>query len=238
MSSTLPILEVRDLTSGYGQRTVFSGLHLTVQEKDIYLLLGHNGAGKTTLLRTIVGLMRPVAGKICFRGKEITGREPKANVADGMAFVPQGHAIFRRLTVNENLALGAFSVADKALLPRRLEAVRDLFPILGERSTQIAGTLSGGQQQMLALGMALMVAPRLLILDEPSIGLAPNLVSAVMESIVKIRVTLGATILIVEQNVEKSLPIATEVMIMRTGQTVYRGPPHGLSERASLIKYF
>jgi branched-chain amino acid transport system ATP-binding protein len=236
--NSAPILEVRGLTSGYGQRTVFSGLDLTVRQEDIYLLLGHNGAGKTTLLRTIVGLMRPVAGSICFNGKEITGREPKANVADGIAFVPQGHAIFRRLTVNENLALGAFSVADKALLPGRLEAVRDLFPILRERSSQIAGTLSGGQQQMLALGMALMVAPRLLILDEPSIGLAPGLVGAVMDSIVKIRATLGATILIVEQNVEKSLPIATEVMIMRTGQSVYRGSPDALSERATLIKYF
>lgn len=233
-----PILEVRGLTSGYGQRTVFSGLDLTVREQDIYLLLGHNGAGKTTLLRTIVGLMQPVAGTICFKGKEITGREPKANVADGIAFVPQGHAIFRRLTVNENLALGAFSVADKTLLPARLEAVRDLFPILRERRTQIASTLSGGQQRMLALGMALMVAPRLLILDEPSIGLAPSLVSAVMDSIVQIRATLGATILIVEQNVEKSLPIATEVMIMRTGKSVYRGSPDALSERATLIKYF
>ena len=236
--NSAPILEVRGLTSGYGQRTVFSGLDLTVREEDIYLLLGHNGAGKTTLLRTIVGLMQPVDGIICFKGKEITGREPKANVADGIAFVPQGHAIFRRLTVSENLALGAFSVADKTLLPARLEAVRDLFPILRERSTQIAGTLSGGQQRMLALGMALMVAPHLLILDEPSIGLAPSLVSAVMDSIVKIRATLGATILIVEQNVEKSLPIATEVMIMRTGQSVYRGSPDALLERATLIKYF
>lgn len=238
MKTAPPILEVRGLTSGYGQRRVFSDLDLTVREGDIYLVLGHNGAGKTTLLRTIVGLMQPVTGKVHFKGREITGREPKANVADGIAFVPQGHAIFRRLTVNENLALGAFSVADKSLLPDRLEAVRQVFPLLGERSAQIAGTLSGGQQQMLALGMALMVAPRLLILDEPSIGLAPNLVDAVMDSVVKVRDTLGGTILIVEQNVGKSLPIATEVMIMRTGQSVYCGSPDALSDRAALIKYF
>jgi branched-chain amino acid transport system ATP-binding protein len=237
MSAGTPLLEIEGLSVGYGKREVVSGLDLTVREGDIFLILGHNGAGKTTLLKAIFGLLRPDAGRVRYHGADITGRPPRDNVRDGICFVPQGHAVFKRLTVEENLTLGGFIVEDKSRLAPRVEAINDLFPILGERRGQVAGTMSGGQQQMLAIGIALMLSPRLLILDEPSIGLAPNLVSAVMESIVKIRATLGTTILMVEQNVEKSLLIATETMIMRTGRTVYRGAPEGLRDRATLIQY-
>lgn len=238
MTVAAPVVEIRNLGAGYGRRQVLSGLDLVIGEREIFLLLGHNGAGKTTLLRSIFGLLKPAAGSVHFLGSDITGQDPRSNVGRGIAFVPQGHAIFRRLTVRENLMLGGFIEPDKAKLVSRIEAIHHLFPILAERKDQIAGTMSGGQQQMLAVGMALMLAPKLMILDEPSIGLAPNLVSSVMESIVRVRDTLGATILIVEQNVEKSLPIASRAMIMRTGRSVYCGRPEPLFERATLIKYF
>ncbi|HEY9569264.1 MAG TPA: ABC transporter ATP-binding protein [Thalassobaculum sp.] len=237
MTAGTPLIEIEDLSVGYGKRQTVAGLSLTVREGDIFLVLGHNGAGKTTLLRSIFGLLKPTSGRVRYRGADITGRSPKDNVRDGICFVPQGHAVFKRLTVQENLTLGAFIVEDKSILPPRVEAINELFPILRERRDQMAGTMSGGQQQMLAIGIALMLAPRLLILDEPSIGLAPNLVSAVMDSVVRVRESLGTTILMVEQNVEKSLPIATDTMIMRTGRSVYRGSPDGLSDRATLIQY-
>lgn len=237
MTAGTPLLEIEGLSVGYGKRQIVSDLSLTVREGDIFLMLGHNGAGKTTLLRSIFGLLKPSAGRVRYHGADITGRSPKDNVRDGICFVPQGHAVFKRLTVHENLTLGAFIVEDKSILAPRIEAINELFPILSERRNQMAGTMSGGQQQMLAIGIALMLAPRLLILDEPSIGLAPNLVSAVMDSIVTVRRSLGTTILMVEQNVEKSLPIATDTMIMRTGRTVYRGLPEGLSDRTTLIQY-
>ena len=238
MNGPRPLLEIDRLDVGYGRRRVVEGFSATVNEKDILLVLGHNGAGKSTLLKAIFGLLSPSAGKILYRGQDIAGHKPKANVEAGIGFVPQGHAIFRRLTVLENLNVAAIVIKDKSEVPRRIEAVHELFPILSERRSQIAGTLSGGQQQMLALGMALMHAPKLLILDEPTIGLAPNLVQSVMDAIVKIRSMLGATILIVEQNVEKSLPISTGAIIMRTGRKVYDGEPDSLRDRAMLVSYF
>jgi branched-chain amino acid transport system ATP-binding protein len=238
MKAPSPLLEIEKLDVGYGHRKVVDGFSAVLNEKDILLVLGHNGAGKSTLLKAVFGLLRPSSGRILYRGEDIAGRKPKANVESGIGFVPQGHGIFPRLTVHENLNVAAIVVADRNEVPRRIEAVHELFPILAERRSQVAGTLSGGQQQMLALGMALMHAPRILILDEPSIGLAPNLVQAVMDAIVKIRSLLGATILIVEQNVEKSLPIATSALIMRTGRKVYDGGPDVLRDRAALVSYF
>ena len=159
-------------------------------------------------------------------------------MADGIAFVPQGHGIFRSLTVRDNLDLGAFAETDKAKIPERLDAVYSMFPILKERASQVAGTFSGGQQQMLAIGMALMHGPRVLILDEPSIGLAPNLVERVMEAIREINSRLGASILIVEQNVKLSLPIADRAMVIKTGGVVYDGEPAPLSDHLLLVQLF
>lgn len=236
MSQT--ILEARNLIAGYGRKRVVHGVDLKLAKGEVLLVLGHNGAGKTTLMRSIFGLLAPIAGEVTYDGKSITGRNPARNVADGIAFVPQGHGIFRSLTVRDNLELGGFveHAADK--LAQRLEEVYGLFPILKERTSQIAGTFSGGQQQMLAIGMALMHGPRVLILDEPSIGLAPNLVDRVMNSVREINQRLGASIIIVEQNVKLSLPIADRVMVIKTGSVVYEGDPSPLADLATLIKLF
>lgn len=233
-----PILETHGLAAGYGKKRVVQGIDLALQDGEILLVLGHNGAGKTTLMRTIFGLLPPQGGRVTFDGTDITGRTPAANVADGIAFVPQGHGIFRSLTVRTNLDLGGFAERDAAHLPARLETVFELFPILQERAAQIGGTLSGGQQQMLAIGMALMHGPRVLILDEPSIGLAPNLVERVMQSIVTINRRLGTSIVMVEQNVKLSLPIASRAVVIKTGAVVYEGDPEPLTDHVRLMQLF
>ncbi|ROQ01836.1 amino acid/amide ABC transporter ATP-binding protein 2 (HAAT family) [Stella humosa] len=232
------MLEATAIGAGYGRKQIVHGVDLTVGQGEILLVLGHNGAGKTTLMRSLFGLLPPTAGRIRYEGRDIAGRSPAQNVADGIAFIPQGHGIFRTLSVRDNLDLGAFVEPDKSLLPERLESIYRMFPILKERASQIGGTLSGGQQQMLAIGMALMHAPRLVILDEPSIGLAPNLVDKVMEAIAFINRTMGTTILMVEQNVKYSLPIASRVAVLKTGRKIYDGPPDPLHDRVELMKLF
>ena len=243
MSGTAPapggaILAVEDLHCGYGKKEVVHGVDLHLGEREILLVLGHNGAGKTTLMQAIFGLLRPSSGRVLYRGGDITGRKPAENVLDGIAFVPQGHGIFRSLTVRDNLELGAFVVPDRSRTAESLRTVFDLFPILRERAAQIGGTMSGGQQQMLAIGMALMHQPKVIILDEPSIGLAPNLVDRVMRSIETINREFGTAILIVEQNVKYSLPIANRVAVLKTGRKVYDGPPQPLEDRVELMKLF
>ena len=232
------MLEATSVAAGYGRKRIVHGVDLTVGKGEIVLVLGHNGAGKTTLMRTLFGLLPAAEGTIRYEGRDIAGRRPAENVADGIAFIPQGHGIFRTLSVRDNLDLGAFVEPDKSLLPERLDTIFRMFPILKERASQIGGTLSGGQQQMLAIGMALMHAPRLVILDEPSIGLAPNLVDKVMEAIAYINRTMGTTILMVEQNVKYSLPIASRVAVLKTGRKIYDGPPDPLHDRVELMKLF
>lgn len=232
------MLEAAGIAAGYGRKRIVHGVDLQVAKGEVLLVLGHNGAGKTTLMRALFGLLPPDEGAVRYEGRDITGRGPSGNVADGIAFIPQGHGIFRTLTVRDNLDLGAFTVRDKAVLPARLDAIYTMFPILKQRAAQIGGTLSGGQQQMLAIGMALMHAPRLIILDEPSIGLAPNLVDKVMEAIAHVNRSMGTTILMVEQNVKYSLPIASRVAVLKTGRKIYDGPPDPLHDRVELMKLF
>jgi branched-chain amino acid transport system ATP-binding protein len=232
------ILEVHNLAAGYGKKQIVHGIDLAIDRGEILLVLGHNGAGKTTLMRAIFGLLKPTAGEVTYDGRPIAGRPPGDNVSEGIAFVPQGHGIFRTLSVRDNLELGGFIIPDKARLPARMQTVFELFPILGERQQQIGGTLSGGQQQMLAIGMALMHEPRVVILDEPSIGLAPNLVDRVMQSIAEINRSFGTSILMVEQNVRYSLPIATRVAVLKAGRKIYDGPPEHLQDDVELIKLF
>ncbi len=174
--SAQPLLAAAGIAAGYGKKEIVRGIDLAVADREVLLVLGHNGAGKTTLMRALFGLIAPSAGRVTFAARDITGRRPAENVAEGLAFIPQGHGIFPTLSVRDNLELGAFALPDRFQLGARLDTVFALFPILAERQRQIGGTLSGGQQQMLAIGMALMHAPRLMILDEPSLGLAPNLV--------------------------------------------------------------
>jgi branched-chain amino acid transport system ATP-binding protein len=231
-------LAAKSLVVGYGKKHVVDGVDLEVEPGRILLLLGHNGAGKTTLARALFGLLKVAAGAVLLGGRDITGRTPARNVADGFAFVPQGHGVFRTLSVEDNLELGGFVEHERARLAERRRLVLELFPILAERRAQLAGTLSGGQQQMLAIGIALMHAPRLLVLDEPSLGLAPNLVEKVMQSVVQINRTLGATILMIEQNVKASLPIAHRVAVLKTGRKIYDGPPGPLADHVRLMELF
>jgi branched-chain amino acid transport system ATP-binding protein len=232
------MLEATAIAAGYGKKEVVRGVDLAVAEREVLLVLGHNGAGKTSLMRALFGLLPPSAGRVRFAGRDITGRRPAENVADGLAFIPQGHGIFASLSVRDNLDLGAFALRERAKLGERLDTVFTLFPVLAERRSQIGGTLSGGQQQMLAIGMALMHAPRLIILDEPSIGLAPNLVDKVMQAIREVNRRFGTTIVMVEQNVRYSLPIADRVAVLKTGLKIYDGPPDPLHDRVELMKLF
>jgi branched-chain amino acid transport system ATP-binding protein len=233
-----PVLAVEGLAAGYGKKRAIGDVSFDLAGREVLLVLGHNGAGKTTLMRAIFGLIRPFAGRVTYEGRVITARTPAENVADGIAFVPQGHGIFRTLGVQDNLELGAFVLRDKSRIGERLEAAFRLFPILNERRRQTAGTLSGGQQQMLAIGMALMHAPRVLILDEPSVGLAPNLVERVMTSVREINRSFGTAILMVEQNVRLSLPVADRAIVIKTGRKVFDGPPDALADQVELMKLF
>jgi len=232
------LLAVERLSVGYGKKTVVHEVDLGLAEREILIVLGHNGAGKTTLMQAIFGLIRAQSGRVLYRGEPITGRKPADNVLGGIAYVPQGHGIFRSLTVRANLELGAFVVRDRSRMEEDMETVFEMFPILRERATQIGGTLSGGQQQMLAIGMALMHKPSVMILDEPSIGLAPNLVERVMRSIQTINREFGTAILMVEQNVRYGLPIAQRAAVLKTGRKVYDGPPEPLEDRVELMKLF
>ncbi len=236
--SAQPLLAAAGIAAGYGKKEIVRGIDLAVAEREVLLVLGHNGAGKTTLMRALFGLIAPSAGRVTFAARDITGRRPAENVAEGLAFIPQGHGIFPTLSVRDNLELGAFALPDRFQLGARLDTVFALFPILAERQRQIGGTLSGGQQQMLAIGMALMHAPRLMILDEPSLGLAPNLVDKVMQAIRTVNQRFGTTILMVEQNVRYSLPIADRVAVLKTGLKIYDGPPDPLHDHVELMKLF
>jgi branched-chain amino acid transport system ATP-binding protein len=232
------LLEASGIAAGYGKKEIVRGVDLAVGEGEVLLVLGHNGAGKTTLMRALFGLLAPRLGRVAFAGRDITGRRPAENVAAGLAFIPQGHGIFPTLSVRDNLELGAFALAERGRMAERLDTVFALFPVLAERARQLGGTLSGGQQQMLAIGMALMHAPLMMILDEPSIGLAPNLVDKVMQAIRTVNQRFGTTILMVEQNVRYSLPIADRVAVLKTGIKIYDGPPDPLHDRVELMKLF
>ena len=208
------------LVTGYMRKQVTFDVSLHVDAGEIVALMGHNGAGKTTTLKGIAGLLPIWSGRILFDGEPIAHTSSAARVRRGLGLVPQERFVFADLTVAENLELGAFSVEDPASLTTQREKVLTLFPILSERRAQRAGTLSGGEQRMLSLGMALMRSPRLLLLDEPSLGLAPMLVERIMETIQEITRRERLTVLLVEQNVRHALSIAGRVYIMRTGRLI------------------
>jgi branched-chain amino acid transport system ATP-binding protein len=218
------MLSVDDLHVRYGAITALRGISLTVAEGEIVGLIGANGAGKSTTLRSLVGIVRPTRGTIIFAGESLLGRTPESIVRRGISLVPEGRRIFPGLSVEENLRLGAAIQRDRAAIATDLERWYGFFPILGERRRQPGGTLSGGQQQMLAIARALMARPRLLLLDEPSLGLAPKLVDDVFKLIVQLR-GLGMTILLVEQNVRMTLDIVDRAYLLKTGVVEYAGSP-------------
>ena len=212
------VLEVRDLVVCYGVISALQGISLSIRQGDIVTLIGANGAGKTTVLRTISGLLRPKSGAVTFQGENITRCPPHKIVARGLSQVPEGRMVFANLSVLENLELGAFLRKDRAAIHTDLDLVYSLFPRLKERKKQIAGTLSGGEQQMLAIGRALMSKPSFLMLDEPSLGIAPLLVKTIFEKIVEINRQQGITILLVEQNANLALEISHYGYVLETGR--------------------
>lgn len=224
------MLQVERLTSGYGSLMVLRDVTLSVGEREIVVILGANGAGKTTLLRTISGLLPAAGGQIRVFGEESKGLPPHRLVERGMAHVPEGRGIFTELTIRENLELGAFGWArgKKAIIADDMRRVLELFPALGERPDQLGGTLSGGQQQMLAIARALMSRPRLLLLDEPSLGLAPMVVTAILDKIVQLR-DLGLGILLVEQNARAALTLGDRGYVLNMGAIVAEGSAQSLA---------
>ena len=216
------MLSVSDLTVAYGAITAVQNLNLEVRQGEIVTLIGSNGAGKSTTLRTISGLLKPKSGQITFEGETISGKPGHEIVKAGLCQSPEGRRIFPRMSVDENLELGAFLQKDQELIKATRERVLDLFPRLRERIDQKAGTMSGGEQQMLAVGRAMMGQPKLLILDEPSMGLAPVLVDVIFETIEKIRES-GTTILLVEQNALAALRIADYAYVLESGHLKLEG---------------
>ncbi|MGH7992894.1 MAG: ABC transporter ATP-binding protein, partial [Limisphaerales bacterium] len=212
------MLEIKNLTVSYGAITALHGISLSVPPGSVVTLIGANGAGKTTTLKTVSGLLKPKAGEIFYHGKNIAGLPPHQIVKLGLSHVPEGRMIFANLTVMENLQMGAYLQRDRQAVRRELDFVFATFPRLQEREQQIAGTLSGGEQQMLAIGRALMSRPKLLLLDEPSLGLAPLLVKTIFEKIVEINRQQGITILLVEQNANLALEISHFGYVLETGK--------------------
>lgn len=227
----MPDLHVRDLHAGYGAVRVLHGVDIEVRAGETVVLLGANGNGKSTLMKCCAGLLQPTSGRILLDGAvEAGGLSPAALVAHGVSLVPEGRRLFPRLTVEENLVLGAYRQEARAGLQEGLEASYATFPVLREKRRQLAGSLSGGQQQMLAIARALMARPRLLLVDEPSVGLAPILVSQVMETLAQLKAERGLTVLMAEQNYHEAARIADRGYVLVHGQVAFGGPVSALGE--------
>lgn len=233
----MAMLEVKDINVYYGAIHAIKGISLTVDEGEIVTLIGANGAGKSTTLRTISGLLKPKTGAINFLGKNIAGMPAHKIVREGISQVPEGRRIFAEMSVLENLELGAFTRDDKDEIKRDMEMVFRRFPRLKERISQQAGTLSGGEQQMLAMGRALMSRPKLLLLDEPSMGLAPLLIREIFSIIVDINKT-GTTVLLVEQNANMALSIANRAYVLETGRITLSGDAKELAASEDIRKAY
>jgi branched-chain amino acid transport system ATP-binding protein len=217
------MLTVQKLDAFYGKKQVLFGIDVELADQRIAAVIGPNGAGKSTVLRAVFGLGPQRQGMIRFDQIDLSRSTPPENIAAGVAFVPQGARVFRDLSVFENLRMGGYTLSP-VLLPTRIEEVLNAFPILRQRRNQTAGVLSGGERQMLAFGMALMLRPRLLLIDEPSIGLAPKLVAQIFDTIVHIRDKFGTAVLIVEQQAQQILRIADQVFVIRAGRLISEGP--------------
>jgi len=233
----MALLELKDVHTYYGAIHALRGISMSIEEGEIITLIGSNGAGKSTTLRTISGLLKPRQGEITIRGERIDGIPPHIIVGLGVSQAPEGRHVFARMSVQENLEMGAFLRRDKAALPAEFERVYGLFPRLRERTAQKAGTLSGGEQQMLAIGRALMAAPKILLLDEPSMGLAPILVEQIF-AIIKTINEQGTTILLVEQNALMALAVADRGYILQTGEIVLTDSAAALAHNEAVRKAY
>ncbi|CAM5205732.1 Branched-chain amino acid transport system ATP-binding protein OS=Castellaniella defragrans OX=75697 GN=HNR28_003052 PE=3 SV=1 [Castellaniella defragrans] len=232
-----PLLELRGMCAAYGKVQVLDGVDLAVGKGEVVALIGSNGAGKSTTLKTISGLMKPFAGEIRFEGERIDGASPKKIVQGGIAQSPEERHIWPAMTVHENLTLGAYLCRSKTEVERRLGVIYHRFPRLKERFRQLAGTLSGGEQQMLAIGRALVSEPKLLLLDEPSLGLSPRMADDVFDFIREIQAH-GVTVLLVEQNVYNALSVASRAYVYETGRVVAQGRSEDLLNDDDLIRAY
>jgi branched-chain amino acid transport system ATP-binding protein len=221
--SGVRLLEAERLTAGYGRIDILHDVSLAVDVHEIVSIIGPNGAGKSTAFKTIVGLLHPRDGRVVFNGEDITGLRPDLVLPRGLAYVPQGRIVFPQMTVLENLEMGAYIERDPAKVAAALDQVYALFPILAERRKQQAGTMSGGEQQMVAIARALMTTPKLILLDEPSLGLSPKFVSLIFEKLVDMR-QAGYTLMLVEQNATRALAIADRAYVLELGRNRFEGP--------------
>jgi branched-chain amino acid transport system ATP-binding protein len=217
-----PLLSGRGLTAGYGRLDILHEVSIEVGAGEIVAIIGPNGAGKSTVLKTVVGFLRPREGRVILDGEDISGLRPDRVLRRGLAYVPQGRIVFPQMTVLENLEMGAYIERDSARIAAALERAYTLFPILGERRKQRAGTMSGGEQQMVAIGRALMTAPRLILLDEPSLGLSPKFVSLIFDKLVEMK-RAGYTLMLVEQNATRALAIADRGYVLELGRNRFEG---------------
>ena len=233
----MALLEVKNLGISFGGLRAVDEFNVSIEKGELYGLIGPNGAGKTTTLHTITGLLHAKSGSITFNGVELTKTPAHKIVEMGIAHVPEGRRIFQNLTVLDNLKLGAFTRKDKENISKDIEMIYERFPRLAERKTQIAGTLSGGEQQMLAMGRALMSKPKIIVMDEPSMGLSPIFVSNIFDIIQTIRET-GTTVLLVEQNAKKALSIADRAYVLETGKISLSGKASDLINDASVKKAY
>jgi len=232
------LLEINNLESFYGPIMAIRGVSLSIAKGQIVTVLGANGAGKSTLLKTISGIMDPEKGTIVFEGNEIQGLEPHVIVKRGIVHVPEGREVFPLLTVNENLTLGAYTRSDNIEIERDRQMVFDYFPILAERRDQEAGTLSGGQQQMLAIGRGLMLRPKIMLLDEPSLGLSPLLVQEIFTILSRLNKDQGVTMMLVEQNARVALNLADMGYVMEIGRIVMDGTADRLSQSDDIKAFY
>jgi branched-chain amino acid transport system ATP-binding protein len=231
------MLEVKGLCAGYGKIKVLHGISLRIDKGEIVAVIGANGAGKTTLLKTISGLVRASRGSVTLDGRSMLRLPAEKIVACGISHVPEGRRVFAQATVTTNLEMGAFLRKDKVAVKKDIERYFEMFPILGERANQLAGTLSGGEQQMLAIARGLMARPRLLLLDEPSMGLAPFLVNDIMKTILNLH-SEGIAILLIEQNVKKALKITQRAYVMELGRIPHEGPSEELLQSDLMRKSY
>ena len=233
----MAILELHDVTSGYGEVQILWGVSISLQEGSMTSLVGANGAGKTTLLRTIMGLNKAWSGEILFEGKDIHRLAPHSRAALGLVLVPEGRQLFTHMTVEENLYMGATPKRSRAHIARNLELVYDMFPRLKDRRNQKAGTMSGGEQQMLAVARGIMASPKVLMIDELSLGLAPFLVLQLFESLKKLRET-GITVLLVEQNVQMALAVTDYAYVLAEGRIEIEGPSKVVANNPEVKKAY